>query len=96
MKAIDGKENYDILQDVIELYYVKDHGTYFTTLFKCDWFDSINGVSMHDTHKLMDVNHTKRYPKYDLFVLISQVTPVCFMSYPMQDIGRKDWWIVLK
>jgi len=61
---------------MIQLYYVRDNYPYFTTLFKCDWFDSIHGVSMHDAYKLVDVNHTKRYPKYDPFVLVSQVTQV--------------------
>ena len=59
-----------ILQDMIELYYVGDNRTYFTTLFKYDWFDSINGVSVHETYKLVNVNHKKRCRKYDPFVLV--------------------------
>ena len=94
--ATDGKECYGILQDVIQLYYVGDNRPYFTTLFKCDWFDSIHSVSVHDPYKLVDLNHTKKYPTYDPFVLVSQVTQVCYMSYSMCEIGRKDWRTVLK
>ena len=51
---------------------------------------------MHDTYKLVDINHTKRHPKYGPFVLPSQVTQVCFTPHPIQGIGRKDWWPVIK
>ena len=71
VKGTDGKEYYGILQDFIELYYVGDIHPYKTILFKCDWYDCINSVVVHDTYKLVDVNHTKRYPKYDPFVLAS-------------------------
>ena len=81
VKATDGMEYYGILQDVIELCYVGDKRAYKTILFKCDWFDSINGVNVHETYKLVDVNHTKRHPKYDPYVLPSQVTQVCFTPY---------------
>ena len=50
----------------------------------------------NDTYKLVDVNHTKRYPKYDPFVSTSQVTQVCFTPYPMKDNSKKDWWAVLR
>jgi len=78
------------------LHYVGDICPYKTILVKCDWYDCINGIIVHDTYKLVDVNHTKRYPKYDPFVVASQVTQVCFMPYPMKDNSKKDWWAVLK
>ena len=96
MKATDGKEYYGILQDVIELCYVGDNRPYVTIQFKCDWFDSIYGVSVHEPYKLVDVNHTNRYPKYDPFVLVSQVTQVCYLPYSTSEAGSKDWWAVLK
>jgi len=96
VKGTDGREYYGVLLDVIELQYVGDVRSYKTILFKCDWYDCINGVVVHDTYKLVDVNHTKRYPKYDPFVLASQVTQVCFTPYPMKDNTKKDWWAVLK
>ena len=96
VKGTDGREYYGVLQDVIELQYIGDIRSYETILFKCDWFDCINGVVVHDTYKLVDVNHTKRYPKYDPFVLASQVTQVCFTPYPMKDNTKKDWWAVLR
>jgi len=96
VKTTDGMKYYGILQDVIELCYVGENRTYKTISVKCDWFDSINDVSVHETYKLIDVNHTKRHLNYDPYVLPSQVTQVCFTSYPMQGTGRKDWWAVLK
>lgn len=96
VKGTDGMEYYGILKDVVELYYVGDTRGYKTVLFKCDWYDNVNGVVVHDTYKLVDVNHTKRYPKYDPFVLASQAIQVCYIPYPAQDSNKKDWWAVLK
>ena len=92
VSATDGIEYYGILQVVIELCYVGDNRAYKTILFKCEWFDSINGISVHDTYKLVDINHTMRHPQYDPFVPSSQVTQVYFTPYPIQGIGKKDWW----
>ena len=96
VKATDKKEYYDIHRYVIKLYYVGDIHPCKIILFKCDWFDLISGVIIHDTYKLVDVNHKKRYPKYAPFVLASQVAQVCFTPYQMQGISKKDWWAVLK
>jgi len=62
VKGTDGKEYYDILQDVIELYYARDIHSCKTILFNCDWYHCINGVVVHDTYKLIEVNQMKRYP----------------------------------
>jgi len=69
IKGIDGVEYYGILQEVIELTYLGIAHMYKTILFKCDWFDSINGLNGHEQYKLVDVNHTRKYTKYDSFVL---------------------------
>ena len=69
VRGTDGKKYYGILQDVIELHFVGDIRSYKTILFKFDWYRCINGIVVHDIYKLVDVNHTKRYPKYDPFVL---------------------------
>ena len=96
VKGVDGVEYYGILQEVIELTYLGTHQLYKTILFKCDWFDSVNGINMHEHYKLVDVNHTKKYPKYDPFVLAYQVTQVSFTSYLSMKNDRNQWWAVLK
>jgi len=96
VKGTDGVEYYGILQEVIELTYLGSNRTYKTILFKCDWFDSINGLNVHEQYKLVDVNHTRKYPKYDPFVLAYQVAQVCFVSYPSMKNDENQWWAMLK
>lgn len=94
VKGVDGVEYYGILEEVIELTYLGNGCSYKTILFKCDWFDSINGLNVHEHYKLVDVNHTRKYPKYDPFVLAYQVTQVCFNPYPSMKNDRNHWWAV--
>ncbi|KAM3235134.1 hypothetical protein P3L10_015170 [Capsicum annuum] len=49
-----------------------------TVLFKCEWFDpTIDvGVKKHDRYKLVEINHRRRYKKYEPFILAMQATQV--------------------
>jgi len=96
VKGVDGVEYYGILEEVIELTYLGNGCLYKTILFKCDWFDFINGLNVHQHYKLVDVNHTRKYPKYDPFVLAYQATQVCFAPYSSMKNDRNHWWVVFK
>jgi len=61
VKGVDGVEYYGILQEVIELTCLGTHQLYKTIIFKCNCFDSTNGVNILQHYKLVDVNHTKKY-----------------------------------
>ncbi|KAH0688816.1 hypothetical protein KY289_016174 [Solanum tuberosum] len=67
-------------------------------LFKCEWFDpALNiGVKVHNQYKLVDVNHRRRFKKYEPFILAMQATQVCYMSYPSTKKDKDDWLAVLK
>ena len=65
----DGGEYFGIIDDIIELVYTGRNREYKTIVFKCSWFDCGRGMIRHEQYKLVDVNHTKKYPKYDPFVL---------------------------
>ncbi|KAM3395423.1 hypothetical protein P3S68_004429 [Capsicum galapagoense] len=69
-----------------------------TVLFKCEWFDPIVdvGVNKHDRYKLADINHRRRYKKYESFILAMQATEVCYVPYPSKKKDKKDWLAVLK
>ncbi|XP_050207755.1 uncharacterized protein LOC126657155 [Mercurialis annua] len=88
---------YGILTDVIELEYpampIKK-----TVLFKCDWFDPTNGVgmTMHSQYNIVDVNHTRKYRKYEPFILAGQSGQVHYCSYPSKRQNRKNWWSVCR
>ena len=75
-RSVDGMKYYGFLQEVIQLTYVGINACYKTTLFKCDWFDSYKDTSIHKQYKLLEMNHTRKYPKYDPFALAGQVQQV--------------------
>ncbi|XP_021752460.1 uncharacterized protein LOC110717966 [Chenopodium quinoa] len=58
--------------------------------------DGGEGMNIHELYKLVEVNHTKKYPKYDPFVLSYQVTQVYYASYPSLKRDRVQWWAVFK
>ncbi|XP_057774691.1 uncharacterized protein LOC130993686 [Salvia miltiorrhiza] len=68
-----------------------------TVLFNCEWFDlSAQGTSIDTDFKLVSLNHTRRYRKYDPFVLASQVVQVFYCPYPSTNQSKKNWWSACK
>ncbi|KAL3643719.1 hypothetical protein CASFOL_014534 [Castilleja foliolosa] len=44
-------------------------------MFKCEWFDTTQlGTKIHPQYKLVDINHKRRYKKYEPFVIAEQAT----------------------
>ena len=90
----DHHENgyYGQLQEVIELEYpgwpVKR-----TVLFKCEWFDpTLNiGTRVQPKYNIAEVNHRRRFNKYEPFVLAQQATQVYYYPYPNLRCDRADW-----
>ena len=95
VKGVDGVEYYEIFQEVIELTYLAIDQSYKTVLFKCERFHTINGINIHQNHKLVDVNHPRKYPKYDPLVLAYQLTQVSFTPYLSLKNNRAQCWAVL-
>ncbi|XP_049410558.1 uncharacterized protein LOC125873731 [Solanum stenotomum] len=67
-------------------------------LFKYEWFDPTMdvGVKRHNQYKLVDINHRRRYKKYEPFILAMQATQVCYVPYPSKKKDKDDWAAVLK
>ncbi|XP_057251800.1 uncharacterized protein LOC130591871 [Beta vulgaris subsp. vulgaris] len=83
VQAADRADYFGILEEVIELVYHGNLAVYKTILFKCNWMDSDKGMNIHEQYKLVEVNHTKKYPKYDPFVLSYQVSQVYYARIPV-------------
>ncbi|XP_050207480.1 uncharacterized protein LOC126656899 [Mercurialis annua] len=87
---------YGMLTDIIELEYptlpIK------RPFFKCNWFDPTKKVGMivHPRYNIVDVNHRKRYNKYEPFILAEQSDQVHYLPYPSKKRDKKDWWAVCK
>lgn len=90
-----GSDFFGILDDVIELKFTGALRQYNTILFKCNWMDNVRGMNI-DQYKLVEVNHTKKYPKFDPFVLSYQVSQVYFAPYPSLKRDRAQWWAVFR
>jgi len=53
--------------------------------------DSTHGTNIHKQYKLVEINHTRKYPKYDPFILASQVQQVYFTPYPSTKRDKNAW-----
>ncbi|KAK4706640.1 hypothetical protein R3W88_033810 [Solanum pinnatisectum] len=50
----------------------------------------------HNRYKLIDVNHRRQFKKYESFILATQATQVCYMSYSSTKKDKDDWLAVFK
>ena len=67
-------------------------------LFNCQWFDPTPsiGTRSHHEYKLVDVNHTRRFNRYEPFILAEQAMQVYYASYPSTRKNMCNWWAVCK
>ena len=74
---------YGQLREVVEVEYL-NWPFKRTVLFMCDWFDPTPnmGIRVHEQYNIIEINHRRRYDKYEPFVLAMQATQVYFCSYP--------------
>nr|GMD61463.1 uncharacterized protein LOC109179592 [Ipomoea batatas] len=92
--SIDESDYYGRLVEVVQIEYpglpVKR-----TILFKCEWFDPTNvGMKVHSQYKLVEVNHKRRFNRYEPFVLAVQACQVYYCTYPSLRRDKLDWWAV--
>nr|GMC60642.1 uncharacterized protein LOC109168299 [Ipomoea batatas] len=94
--SIDESDYYGRLVEVVQVEYpglpVKR-----TILFKCEWFDPTTvGMKVHSQYKLVEVNHKRRFNRYEPFVLAMQAAQVYYCTYPSLRRDNLDWWAVCK
>nr|GEW50815.1 hypothetical protein [Tanacetum cinerariifolium] len=65
-------------------------------LFKCRWFDLVQGVKVNVKHKLVDIKYRSRGCIYDPFILAYQAQQVYYATYPSMTKDLNDWWVVVK
>ena len=88
---------YGQLREVVEVEYL-NWPIKRTVLFMCDWFDPTPnmGIRVHEQYNIVEINHRRRYDKYEPFVLAMQAAQVYFCSYPSLQKDKVDWWVVSK
>jgi len=87
---------YGILQEIIEVEFpglVKLK----CVLFKCDWFDpTVNRGVRYSKFGVVDINATRRYNKFEPYILASQADQVCFIPYPRIRQSGISWLAAIK
>ena len=60
---------YGIVEEVLELDYIghRNH----VVIFKCHWFDHLQGVRTDKKYNIADVNHKSKLSMYEPFILTS-------------------------
>uniref|UniRef100_A0A1J3HIY2 Transposase-associated domain-containing protein n=1 Tax=Noccaea caerulescens TaxID=107243 RepID=A0A1J3HIY2_NOCCA len=86
---------YGMLQDIIEVQYPGMLGLR-CILFKCDWFDPTPGRGVRENKYGVDVNQSRRYNKFEPFILASQAEQVTFVPYPRVRTSEITWLSVVK
>nr|GMC51112.1 uncharacterized protein LOC109179592 [Ipomoea batatas] len=94
--SVDESDYYGRLVEVVQVEYpglpIKR-----TILFKCEWFDPTSvGMKVHPKYKLVEVNHKRRFNRYESFVLAMQAAQVYYCTYPSLRRDKLDWWAVCK
>ncbi|GJV78910.1 transposase, Ptta/En/Spm [Tanacetum coccineum] len=87
---------YGLLVEVLEVNYRDSNGRCVVVLFKCDWFEPIQGVRVNRKHNLVDIKYKSKGCQNDPFILASQAEQVYYAPYPSMTKDLKDWWAVVK
>lgn len=86
---------YGMLDEVLEVEYHSESAR-SVVLFKCHWFDPVQGVKVNQKHGLVDIKYKSKLRTKDPYVLASQSVQVYYASYPSMTRDLKDWWAVVK
>ncbi|XP_010518461.1 PREDICTED: uncharacterized protein LOC104793747 [Camelina sativa] len=92
----DAADFYGTITDIIELQY-EGMVNLRITLFKCKWYDPVIGRGTRISNGgVVDVLSTRKYNKYEPFILASQAEQVCYIPYPYVKKPKQIWFNVLK
>ncbi|XP_048591404.1 uncharacterized protein LOC125576096 [Brassica napus] len=94
--ASDEANYYGILTDIIQIQY-EGSVNLKVTLFKCKWYDPVIGRGTRRRNGgIVDVLSSRKYYKYEPFILASQADQVCYIPYPYVKKPKQSWLNVLK
>ncbi|XP_048634050.1 uncharacterized protein LOC125608146 [Brassica napus] len=94
--ASDEADYYGILTDIIQIQY-EGSVDLKITLFKCKWYDPLVGRGTRRSNGgIVDVLSSRKYHKYEPFILASQADHVCYIPYPYVKKPKHLWLNVLK
>ena len=66
-------------------------------LFKCEWFDpTVNRGVRYSKFGVVDINATRRYNKFEPYILASQADQICFIPYLRIRQSGISWLAAIK
>lgn len=86
---------YGTIQHIYELDY--DGLTNKITVFYCEWFDPTRnkGTKVHAQYNIVNIDMSKRYNRYDPFILAQKARQVYFVPYPDMCRDLKGWCVAI-
>ena len=92
----DNVDYYGRLQNVYELKFAKGPHHLTLVVFRCHWFDPVDGLRTTPSIGLVEVRPSTTYPRSDVFVVAHQATQVYYLPYPCQKEELQGWEVVFK
>jgi len=91
-----GVEYHGVLEEVLRVEYLGEP-IKRCVLFRCDWFDPSNprGTRYSRVNRTYEVNHTRRYAKYDPFIIADVAYQVFYLPYPVGVPHKGNWWAAM-
>jgi len=91
-----GVEYYGVLEEVLRVEYLGEP-IKRCVLFRCDWFDPANPQGTRDSrvNRMYEVNHTRRYAKYDPFIIADVAYQVFYLPCLVGIPQKGNWWAAL-
>ena len=94
MYNTENSDYYGLVDEILEIQYFGIEPS-IVVLFKCTWFDNINGLVINK-YNLVDMKHASRLQTNDPFYFASKAEQVFFTPYPAVKNETKDLWVVVK
>ena len=65
-------------------------------LFAYEWYNPTHPgrTHQHNHYKIIEINHTKKYEKFDPFIIAQNARQVYYLSYPRR--CKSNWRVVIK
>lgn len=91
-----GVEYYGRLEKIYELQFLRGAKDLKLVVFKCRWFNPVDGLKHTPSIGLVEVKTSSVYPGADVFIVATQATQVYYLPYPCKKPKLLGWEVVYK
>ena len=92
-KSMGEYDQHGVVNEILELEYYGEP-LKRVVLFNCEWYDPtrLGGTRKRNHYKIIEINHTKRYEKFDPFILTQNARQVYYLPYPKRCKSTRRWY----